>query len=393
MPQTVLSIVSTLKRCGPISVVEGIARDLNVSRHRAVIATLFPNRSDSAVREFRRLGIQVEEMNMSHAACLTTGRRRLRQLVTALSVDLIHCHGFWANLVVATASFDVPRLATIHAQLMNDYQMVHGRVAGAWLGRLEYAALRRFDRVVAVSEAAAEAAGFHNVQCEVILNGIDLNRFGTPAGPSHKAELRKRLILPGSSIVVLHTGALNSLKQPVEVVTGFLASKLSRNAVLVFAGDGPLRQQCEKAAEGAPNVVFLGSREDIPDLLRAGDVLISNSRSEGLPMALLEGCASGVRIIASDIAPHRRVRNEFGEQVFIYHGHNPDDVAVALDAKCPRELEVTVRPSPKALAVFSAQRMSRDYQAVYARYCRGSARRVCAENNQVRTVQNGYRRS
>ena len=55
------------------------------------------------------------------------------------------------------------------------------------MARREYAALRRFDRVVAVSETVAEAVRSHGVQCEVITNGIDLNTYRPPSSLSEKA--------------------------------------------------------------------------------------------------------------------------------------------------------------------------------------------------------------
>ncbi len=365
MPRTVLSIVSTLRRCGPISVLEGIVTHLNAASYKAVVVTLFRNPNDSILREFQQLGVRVVEMNMSRAACLAGGRRRLRNVMKALDSDLVHAHGFWANGIVGASSLEVPRISTIHAQLMNDYQMAHGKVLGAWFGHREYAALRNFDRVAAVSEAAAEAASLHGVECEVILNGIDVSRFRPPIAPVDKVGLRERLKLPHRPTMVLHTGTLNSLKQPIDVVAGFLRSRLSQDAVLVFAGDGPLRDQCHRAAGGSTNVVFLGNRLDIPDLLRASDVLISNSRSEGMPMALLEGCASGVHVVASDIAPHRRIQETFGEQVSLYKGHRPEDVAAALDGEDPGSLAKAVKPSQEALTAFSSPRMSQDYQALY----------------------------
>jgi hypothetical protein len=162
---------------------------------------------------------------------------------------------------------------------------------------------------------------------------------------------------------------LTNLKQPVEVVAGFLDSGLSKDAVLLVAGEGPLRRQCERAAAGAKDIYFLGKRQDMPDLLRASDCLISNSLTEGLPMALQEGCASGTHVIASDISSHRRIREMFAQQVSIYSGRGRHAVAAALDAIVPSEMGHILQPPPESLDAISASRMSRAYQVLYDELC------------------------
>jgi len=263
----------------------------------------------------------------------------------------------------------VPTVSTIHADYWTDYQLLYGKLVGRWMARGEFANLRSFNRVVAVSETVAEAVRSHGVPCEVIANGIDLNIYHPPSSLSEKALLRERLRLPLERTVVLHTGILISRKHPVEVVAGFLESRLSKRAVLLVAAEGPLRRQCEQAAAGPKNIFFLGKRQDIPDLLRASDVLISNSVSEGLPMALLEACACGTRVIASDIQPHRHIRDLFPQQVFIYSGNGPQAVAAALDANGPEEMVHMLQPPRESLEAISASRMSRAYQDLYDNLC------------------------
>jgi glycosyltransferase involved in cell wall biosynthesis len=54
-------------------------------------------------------------------------------------------------------------------------------------------------------------------------------------------------------------------------------------------------------------VRFLGARSDIPQLLAASDLFVLPSLWEGLPMALLEGMASGLPVVATDVAGSRQV--------------------------------------------------------------------------------------
>jgi glycosyltransferase involved in cell wall biosynthesis len=54
-------------------------------------------------------------------------------------------------------------------------------------------------------------------------------------------------------------------------------------------------------------VVRLGHREDVPDLLRAADVYVSTSISEGLPGSIVEAMGMGLPVIAFDVPGVRDV--------------------------------------------------------------------------------------
>lgn len=80
------------------------------------------------------------------------------------------------------------------------------------------------------------------------------------------------------------------------------------DAVGVFAGEcrdseymAELNQSVEQYGLKG-QVVFLGRRSDIPDLLKIIDMLIIPSAFEGVPLAGLEAAAAGVPVIACDAA-------------------------------------------------------------------------------------------
>jgi glycosyltransferase involved in cell wall biosynthesis len=69
----------------------------------------------------------------------------------------------------------------------------------------------------------------------------------------------------------------------------------------VVAGEGPLEEALRHRIEdeGLP-VRLLGSREDVPDLLGAADVVVSSARWEGQPVWLQEALLAGAAIVATD---------------------------------------------------------------------------------------------
>jgi glycosyltransferase involved in cell wall biosynthesis len=53
----------------------------------------------------------------------------------------------------------------------------------------------------------------------------------------------------------------------------------------------------------ADAVDVLGPRDDVPALLAAADVLLTTSRREGLPGAVIEAAAAGIPVVAAAIPP------------------------------------------------------------------------------------------
>jgi glycosyltransferase involved in cell wall biosynthesis len=85
--------------------------------------------------------------------------------------------------------------------------------------------------------------------------------------------------------------------------------RLGPEAELVVVGDGELRPQIERLArsQGRGSIKLVGSQssEQVAAWYRWADVLVSSSESEGMPLALLEAMASGVPIVATDVAGTR----------------------------------------------------------------------------------------
>jgi glycosyltransferase involved in cell wall biosynthesis len=142
------------------------------------------------------------------------------------------------------------------------------------------------DATVAVSQAAAErhrlAGAVRNVR--VIPNGVDTRTFC----PGTESRLNEEFVW-------LAVGRLMWKKNYPALLEAF--RKLGRG-VLVIAGAGP--DEAALRAAAGPNVRFLGTRTDIPELMRSADGFVMSSLVEGLPMVLLEAAATGLPCVATD---------------------------------------------------------------------------------------------
>jgi glycosyltransferase involved in cell wall biosynthesis len=77
-----------------------------------------------------------------------------------------------------------------------------------------------------------------------------------------------------------------------------------QNAKLLLVGEGPSRALIEGAIDQASlrsRVTLLGSRSDVPDMLRRMDVFVLPSLAEGISNTILEAMATGIPVIATRV--------------------------------------------------------------------------------------------
>jgi glycosyltransferase involved in cell wall biosynthesis len=358
-------VVSTLRRCGPVNCVKGIVSNFDPKRYRAVIATLSPETNQSLIEEFSALKISVKQLNLSRIGGLLYGTQAFRHLVSENVPDIVHCHGPRPDIFVARAKIGRPIISTLHSDLQNDYRLSYGKIVGSFTASQEYSAVKQMDTVVAVSENVKAAALRSGVVTQVIPNGLDIDTYSPPSNLDEVISLRKGLGWPIDRLIVLHTGRLCAGKKPIELIQGFCASDLSKCGVLILVGDGPLRSQCERIAAKHRNVIFLGQRTDINILLKAADILVSNSSTEGLPYSLLEGCATGLRVMATDIEAHKEIQRMFPSQVILYSSTIQEALIRELNTIEKLDINQKCVPSAESLNAISDQTMSDQYQNIY----------------------------
>jgi glycosyltransferase involved in cell wall biosynthesis len=104
-------------------------------------------------------------------------------------------------------------------------------------------------------------------------------------------------------VTVLSVGRLRAPKDFTTLVRAVAACEPG-SVRLQIAGDGPDRDRVagEIARLGLGAAVeLLGARDDVQDLLAAADIFVLSSRSEGMPMTVLEAMAAGLPVVASAV--------------------------------------------------------------------------------------------
>ena len=155
--------------------------------------------------------------------------------------------------------------------------------------------------------ACSKAAGeymFKNKNFTVINNAIDSKKFAFDA---NKRKQKRRELNISNNFVVGCVGRFEIQKNQkfsVNVFSELIKEK--ENAVLLFIGSGSMEPEIKQMVSNKnleKNILFLGNRDDMPELYQAMDVFLFPSLFEGLGIVAVEAQASGTPVLCTDTLP------------------------------------------------------------------------------------------
>ncbi|MFH6769247.1 glycosyltransferase [Gaetbulibacter aquiaggeris] len=135
---------------------------------------------------------------------------------------------------------------------------------------------------------------------KIINNAIDAAQYSYD--PKISTSIKEKLDL-SHKFVIGHVGNFVPEKNHAFIIKVFNEiQKIDKSAVLILVGGGDRAnyEKMVKVLKLENNVMFLGVRPDVNNLLQAMDVFLFPSTNEGLPVTLIEAQASGLKIFASD---------------------------------------------------------------------------------------------
>ena len=315
--------------------------------------------------KFRALGVPVHSLSPHKFVPLYVWN--LFRLLLTGEYDIIHCHLIASNLVAKplAALLGIP-LRINHDQANDEY-----RHRDKMRLALDAFANRFSTHICGVSVSIVEFLvkheGVPREKISLVHNAIDLRRF-TPA-PERRAELRREWRLPPDAPVVAGIGRLNYQKNfPLFLEIAAEIRRSHPGAIFVIAGTGPEENALRE--RGGANVRFLGFVADTARLYGAVDVLLMPSRFEGLPMTLLEAMAMRVPVVASRLDGIAEVISDGVDGLLAAASAKGEFVAHirSLLDDPSRAAQLAGRAFQKVTAHFSAERMTREVEAIYTRF-------------------------
>lgn len=287
---------------------------------------------------------------------------RIRAVISKEKPDVVHSHLLDANFYSSAVCrlLLVPHICTEHGD-MAIKKSVSERAKFAFLSLASAA-------IVCVSESVHQTARRISLspgKLTVIHNGVIFSEHGV-------STLRHELEIPDGALLVGNVSNLYPVKGHVHLVRAF-ADFLRGfpDARLVIVGRGRERESLGalvrelRIPEG--RVIFTGFRSDVENIMKALDIYVQPSLSEGLPIAVLEAMSAGVPVIATRVGgvPELLGENRYGTLVApgAWEKLCAALASVARDLGAHRQRAEAAREHVREF--FSLDGMARKYIAIY----------------------------
>lgn len=282
-----------------------------------------------------RVGLAAARGALGSAAFVADALRAVIGLASAGHVQILHAHQVLSPAsvgVLASPMTGLPLIVNPHAcGAFGDV----GVLSATRLGRLRLRnVVSRADAFVAVSRQIREElldAGARPESIWDITNGVDTDRF-SPAQPAEKHVLRRVLGLSEGPLVVF-AGRL-APEKGVDVLVRAWPQVVARvpDARLCVVGSGSDEAQLKDLARALRvegSTTWTGGIPDTAPYVRAADLAALPSRTEGMPVALLEAMSSGVPVVATRVGGSAEVL-EHGRTGLLVPPEDPDALGAAI---------------------------------------------------------------
>jgi len=254
--------------------------------------------------------------------------RRLAALVRSEAFDIVHPHEASSDVITLAmrAIHRVPIVSTAHGWIGNSRK-------GRFMVNLDKRVLRRFDRVIAVSQKLQRdliAAHVPAAKVTLLHNAIVLDKYRrTGERGALDALIGRQVPRP----VLVSIGRLSPEKGHADLVEALArVATDGRRMSAVFAGDGPSRPDLESRirAAGLQDWVHLpGYVQEPARILQDADLMVLPSHTEGLPNAALEAFALEVPVLATRVGGTPEVVTD-GVTGRLVPSQSPQDLAAGI---------------------------------------------------------------
>ncbi|MDP6526563.1 MAG: glycosyltransferase family 4 protein [Kiritimatiellia bacterium] len=225
----------------------------------------------------------------------------------------------FGNELPSLAACILGRLKGVHAKWVwqQDQQMSDPGVLTAVASKIRLLSAA-FDHFVAVYDGGKQS---------MVLRGIAEHRItvvnnSTMARSTNRTaeQVRNNLGVREKALIAVSVASLIPRKRLDFIIKAFAdAGSASQNAILLVIGDGSERQSLQSLVSELKlekAVKFLGLRNDVRDILAAGEMFVHSATAEACSYAILESMAAGIPALVTDSGAAREQISD-GESGFV----------------------------------------------------------------------------
>jgi glycosyltransferase involved in cell wall biosynthesis len=294
----VLHFISSGGFFGAENVLLNIAQNFNNDDYISYVAALRDARNPNieVINRARALGLPTHIFESKGRLDLKT-IKELRKFLVENKINVLHTHNYKSDIIGAMAvrGTGVSLISTAHG-----FTGMNSKVS--WYEHLDQWFLKKhFKRIVVVTSQMLP--DFPPDKKRVIKNGIDFKKFdmGTP----ERNEIRGRYRIGYNDILVGMVGRLSVEKDQALFIRAF--AEVCRDKPHIKAmiiGEGPEEEALKRSVKEnglEQQVIFTGLIPNPAPFYQAFDIFVLSSRTEGVPLTILEAMASRVPVISTKV--------------------------------------------------------------------------------------------
>lgn len=239
-----------------------------------------------------------------------TAYRMLKTIIREGNYDLIHCHTPVGAMIARLAAASARKEGTKVIYTAHGFHFFRGAPVINWLMYfpVEWLLAHLTDVLVTINQEdyAFAQKHIHAKRMEYVPGvGVDRERFQAP--DFDREEKRRELGRNNGDFLILTVAEMTKNKNHSTVLKALALLKDKpgfENMYYLICGRGEQKQALEQEAGDlgiGEHVIFLGYRQDVPEICRCSDVFAFLSFREGMPVALMEAMCCGLPAVCSQI--------------------------------------------------------------------------------------------
>lgn len=254
---------------------------------------------------------------------------QLNNLLQKEKYDLLHCHAPIASAIARLAAHKSGSVRVIYTA--HGFHFYNGASMINWMiyYPIEKYLSKYTDTLITINREDYNRA-LRKLKCKNVVYipgiGIDLEKYrGTLTDIGEK---KNEIGVDRNKFLILSVGEINDNKNH-QIIIRALAKLNNADIIYAIVGKGEKRRELEELSQKLNvdgQVIFLGYRNDVKEVLQCADIFAFPSKREGLGLASLEAMAYGIPLLTSDVHGIRDYSND-GKSGFSYKSSDVDGFA------------------------------------------------------------------